>query len=372
MRIELRYPLVVRHVPAGMQAYRHLACSRTKVVDVQEIDAVDAPVVIELTATRRDKEITYRMIGDHLHLPVKSSRANGPLRASADVDYPGLPIVDLPQYDFPCEPLVDLALSKVKKVREEKGHVVPQHGHPAKWPSLGADLPPKAVLEDIVEWEGYFDDFLENLVFVDGVIWRRAPEPLVVVYRNNVGWNTGLTSECGLGQDLYRFHFPLDRWSDAEALCRSLAEKSDRPAHAGKLFHDPLWVSTLNTDMLDIDMLAQRVEDTINRSTNNKATRTVNGRHISKIVPHMQWRDFPTDLFEAYVGLRRYLEIPRNEIDDSATGSAVEHIEAIISLAEQHDLNWLVSQPAAVLTHIEKWHSRPIELAVGTNPGLQP
>jgi hypothetical protein len=237
---------------------------------------------------------------------------------------------------------------------------VPPEGFldPSNWSHI-VELPHNANQDDIAEWDGCFSDCVSGITLVEGELWRAVPDPLVVVYRNTSGWQTSVSHEVSFSQDLHKFHFPADRWEEAQDFCRQLARNTNRPVFAGGFVYDPSWVPMRDTDFAELREIASRQVSHINRNTSARAKIKTIG--LGQIRPKLTWNDLPTELFNIYVALRNVLDVPAALFGEAEASTAVEYFERLLRLSDLPGLSWLALQPDAVRAHIEKWAARPIE-----------
>lgn len=347
VRLEFRYPAVLTYQATPRQLPRHHVSTRLAQVEVREVGAQDAPEVIRWTPEGSAKTVSYRLINGKVCGLMNANLANAPCRTGED---------------YPTQPLVALALARLRSVVAEKGpsFVLGEFHDPARWQYAGENWHPQACAEDVTEWESNFAACVADMAVVEGQLWRATKEPLVVVYRNTAGWQTALTQEVSFGQDLQRFHFPADKWAEAQDLCRDMAERAERPAFLGRFSTDPAWTPEREANAGDLLALAARLERHISRGAADKAWKK---GPFGSVKPHIMWHDLPSALFQAYGGIRTVLDLPESSVGEREEAELVEHFEAIMSLSERSGLSWLALQPEAFRTHIEKWNSRPIELA---------
>jgi hypothetical protein len=200
------------------------------------------------------------------------------------------------------------------------------------------------------------------MAMVDGQLWRAAREPFAVVYRNTSGWQTALTENISFKQDLQRFHFPADRWTDAQEFCMTMAAADGKPFFAGEFFSDPGWSSERDTLVYDLLAIANRLERHISRAVAGKATKRTD---YGSLKPRLTWHDLPTWLFSSYAEIRRILDMNVDCVGEAEAIALVDCFETILTNSEQPGLSWIPLQPEAIRAHIEKWNSRPIELNLG-------
>ncbi|MCZ7861338.1 hypothetical protein O9X98_08010 [Agrobacterium salinitolerans] len=355
MRIEFRYPAVLTYQATSRQLPRHHVSTMLAQVEVQEISSQDAPEVISWTPEGSGRTVSFRLIKGKVCGLMNANLSHASCRTGED---------------YPTQPLVALALARLKSIVAEKGpsFVLGDFHDPAKWPCAGDNWHPQAHAEDVTEWENNFAACVADMAIVEGQLWRATREPLVVVYRNTAGWQTALTQEVSFGQDLHRFHFPVDRWEEAQEFCSAMAERAERPAFLGTFSTDAAWSAEREPNAGDLLALAARLERHISRGAANKAWKK---GAFGAVKPNVMWHDLPSALFLAYGGIRNVLALPESSVGEREAAELVEHFEAIMSLSERSGLSWLALQPEAFRTHIEKWNSRPIELAFA-NDGYQP
>jgi hypothetical protein len=344
--IEFRYPAVLTYQATSRSLQRHHVSTRLAQVEVREISGQDAPRVISWTSEDAEKSVAYRLINGKICGPVKSNLS----RASCTTEE-----------DYPTQPLVAMAVDRLKEIVAEKGpsFVLGDFHDPGRWPDAGQNWHAQAHPAEVTEWESKFAHCVADMAVVDGQLWRVTKEPLIVVYRNTAGWQTALTQDVSFGPDLQRFHFPVDKWEEAQELCRTMAEGAQRPVFQGTFAIDPSWSAQREASADDLLALAARLERHISRAVAERATKK---GPFGSVKPHITWHDLPTALFHAYVGIRSVLDMPQERIGEREEAALVEHFEAIMSLAERNGLAWLSLQPDAFRAHIEKWNARPVEL----------
>jgi hypothetical protein len=346
VRIELRYPVIFRHSPNARQLERYHVRTRTAAVDVAEVDVVDAPVVFSWANDGRDQTEAYRLIDGVLYGQVSNVSKRAACRNTIA---------------YPTAPMVEQAIAALREVSKAKGDsmVVPssQYLEPSNWKHID-EFPANSRPEDIAEWEIRFADCAGRMAVIDGRLWRPFPDPLVLVYRNTAGWQTSVVHEVSFAQDLHRFHFPADRWQEAQNFCREKALTADRPAFRGEFTHDPIWGPDGDANAVEVMELARRLANHVSRMTNEHAySKGVYGT----MRPNVTWGDLPTDLFGVYGTLRSLLDVPAELFGEREAGEAFDCFEKMISIAERKGLGWLALQPEAYKAHIEKWHARPIK-----------
>lgn len=350
MKIQFRYPAVLRYQDVPRQLPRHHVWTRKVVAEVTELGPSDAPEVLRWTSDDASKAVSYRLVNGKVYGLMNTNLASATCRTS--VDYPTLP-------------LVEKALERLRAVVAEKGpsFVRGEFHEPTRWPhERGDSWHPQASPEDVVEWDGLFSACVADMAVVDGQLWRASQEPLVVVYRNTAGWQTALTQDISFTQDLQRFHFPADRWAEAQDFCRTMGDAAGRPSFVGEFSSDPGWSPERDANTGDLLALASRFERHISRATAERATKRM---EYGSVKPHITWHDLPTGLFRAYGELRRILDMGESDVGDAETSALVESFEAILSMSERTGLSWLALQPEAIRAHIDKWSARPIELTFG-------
>lgn len=355
MKIQFRYPAVLRYQDVPRQLPRHHVWTRKVVAEVTELGSSDAPEVLRWTPDDASKGVSYRLVDGKLYGLMNTNLASATCRTS--VDYPTLP-------------LVEKALERLRAVVAEKGpsFVRGEFHEPTRWPhERGDNWHPQAALEDVVEWDGLFTACVADMAVVDGQLWRVCREPLVVVYRNTAGWQTALTQDVSFTQDLQRFHFPADRWAEAQDFCRAMVEASGRPFFAGHFVSDPVWSSERDTRICDLVAIASRFARHISRAVADKATKRT---EYGALKPRLSWHDLPTWLFSSYGEMRRILDMNEECIGEEEATVLVECFETILMNSNRPGLSWIALQPEAVRAHIEKWNSRPIELNLGKTRDL--
>ncbi|MCS4090118.1 hypothetical protein [Rhizobium sp. BK176] len=347
MKVELRYPVIFRHSPNSRQLERHHVRTRTAVVEVEEVDVNDAPVVFSWSNEGRDQSGSYRLVDGVLYGQVSVASKRAACKSALT---------------YPTAPMVERAVSVLADIAMTSGSsmVVPPTGFfdPSKWTHLD-EFPSNSRLEDIAAWEVLFADCARRMAVIDGGLWREFPDPLVLVYRNTAGWQTSVVHEVSYAQDLQRFHFSADRWQDAQDFCRQMAQAADRPAFEGRFTYDPIWGPSGDANAVEIRELAERLEHHVSKTTNEHAStkQLYNGGWRPKVT----WGDLPTDLFCAYAALRSLLDVPVDMFGEREAGEALDCFERLVSISERKGLGWLALQPEAYRAHIEKWHARPIK-----------
>nr|WP_250808241.1 hypothetical protein [Neorhizobium tomejilense] len=349
MKVDLRYPLVLRHVPEGLFSERYIACSRAATVEVADIPDDLAPVVVEWTPEDKGAgdAVSYRLHGDLVMRAVSRTRAK-------NCRY---------EESFPCSPLVFEAKATISRIVLEKGFgsVIPSAKpvEPAQWSDITDQLPRRCNLDDERFWDDRFRSLTDSLIAVDGGLWRPSEEPMICVHRNAYGWHTSLVTGQELGQDIMRLHYTVDRWAEARDACERLSQ--GKGVTVARLEHNPAYIPARETDVTDISMIVSRVEAIINAATNQRA-RDKGG--FGNVKLKYDWSRLPADLFSAYAALRRFNELEAGDRDDTAVSSAVDALQAVVNLTAHREFKWLLPQAEAVQAHVDKWNARPITLVM--------
>lgn len=207
VRIEFRYPAVLTYQATSRQLPRHHVSTRLAQVEVQEISSQDAPEVISWTPEGSGRTVSFRLINGKVCGLMNANLSHASCRTGED---------------YPTQPLVALALARLKSIVAEKGpsFVLGDFHDPARWPYAGDNWHPQAHAEDVTEWESYFAACVADMALVDGQLWRATKEPMVVVYRNTAGWQTALTPGSRSGRTFIVSIFP---WTDGRKHRNSVA-----------------------------------------------------------------------------------------------------------------------------------------------------
>lgn len=346
MLATLRYPLVLRHVPKGMQAERYLACSRVASVRIAEVAETDAPVVVSWTPEDKGSGVPrrFRSVNGEIMGQVSSART----KTCRDDE------------SFPCVSLVKEAQAILSRIALEKGprFILPEGRfiNPSRWSDVTDTLPTGFNAEDERFWDDRFRNVVRALVCVDGGLWRVSPEPLICVHRNAYGWHTSIVTSQEIGQDLMRLHFTLDRWEEARDTCRRLAQ--GKPVRASTLDYDASHVPTTDTDIIDVSDVVARIVAIVNAETYARSSRTT-GNAFGTRLSGIDWSGLPTDLFSAYATLRQFCD-REGPADEQSVSVAVDALQTLVDLSGCRGLSWLLPQADSVRAHIEKWNARSV------------
>ena len=342
---------MVSHVPPGLRAVRHLACSKVLSFDIPEARAEDFPVVIDWKPSGKGAGAgrSFRLSDDGLLTHMVVNRSSRVLRLSED---------------HPAAPLIHAAIEEIVSIRTRKGpeFVLPGRSEidSGNWAVIDGAMPERADRTDLFRWERAMSDLAASYSWIEGHPWRPCGEPVVCVFRNAYGWHTGLTHSNGAGGDITTFRYPVDRWEEAEEACRRMAADDGRDFSPAGFFHDPSYRPEAETDLLDIGMVVAHVADNISRLVGSRTTRA---DKWSKKLKRVELNELPVAVFEAYAVLRRACEDATRSPD-----GAVEALEAMIDIAADPALSWLLPQADSVAAHVEKWHARPVRLSVSHAP----
>ncbi|MBY3433896.1 hypothetical protein HFN89_07005 [Rhizobium laguerreae] len=219
---------------------------------------------------------------------------------------------------------------------------------------------------DLVAAEKLLAECMADFIAADGWLWKKVPEPVFHLYRNNVGWKTTLSfnPDPRIGSDRRHFHFGLHQYEEMLDWKARLSELTDRPGTADEFTSMDLYEASVDGYAIDLEFAL--VDLVQHFSTTSRSIGP--GQHGILSLPEM-----PLPVLDAFCRARRILEVPRAERDEGANAEAVELLEAIPDIVEAHpDYRNLFAKPSENAFQIEKWHSRPISIVPVFGQGLAP
>jgi hypothetical protein len=209
---------------------------------------------------------------------------------------------------------------------------------------------------DIVAADRLLGECMSDFIAVDGWLWKKVPEPVFHLYRTNKGWKTTLSFDPDprLGSDRRHFHFGLHQYEEMLDWKARLSEMTNRHGTVDEFTAMDVYEASIDGYAIDLEFA---LVDLVNHfSETSRSIRPGQGGILS--LPEM-----PLPILDAFCRARRILEIPRGERDDAILAEAIDLLEAVPGLVEDHpEYGVLFAKPSENAFQIEKWHARPISL----------
>lgn len=202
------------------------------------------------------------------------------------------------------------------------------------------------------EAEDAFRDTLSDYRLVKGVLYRRTPEPVFSVYRNNTSWKTVLSWGRANVTSESAFHFPVTEFDRMTAFKRMMAEREGCRATDDIFEHSIPFKSKIDAFRTDVDSIV--------RLTAYKFVRWVSEVVEGGRIRHKTdgLRDLPLPLLENYVELRRFMEAAPESKSLDDYDRIVTLMEELPLLAAQNGIHHGFKPGKSERLHFEKWRYR--------------